>query len=128
MLNETGGHVRKFSSNAGTLKSPFKHAIWRRAGAKQKCIENIERPSRNNLRAARRVDRHDRHAQNSRQSSSVERARETNQARQFKKVDAGFENARFATDRFKKSDNVETVIRKKLPSRNRRMQDGDQRR
>ncbi|MGN8543787.1 hypothetical protein ACQPTN_01280 [Bradyrhizobium sp. 13971] len=42
MLNETGGHVRKFFSNAGTLKNPFKYAIRRRAGAQQKCIENIE--------------------------------------------------------------------------------------
>ncbi|WP_276573479.1 hypothetical protein [Bradyrhizobium sp. BRP56] len=42
MLNETGGHVRKFFSNAATLKNPFKYAIRRRAGAQQKCIENIE--------------------------------------------------------------------------------------
>jgi hypothetical protein len=60
-----------------------------------------------------------------RQSSCVERVRATNQARRFKKVDARFQNARFATDRFKKFDNVELVIRKKLPSRNRRMQDRD---
>ena len=42
-----------------------------------------------------------------------------------KNIDVGFENARLATDRFKKSDNVKMVIRKKLPSRNRRMQDSD---
>ncbi len=42
MLNETGRHIRKFFSNARKLKNPFKYAIWRRACAQQKCIENIE--------------------------------------------------------------------------------------
>ncbi|WP_407169277.1 hypothetical protein [Bradyrhizobium sp. ORS 111] len=42
-----------------------------------------------------------------------------------KKVAARFQNARFTTDRFKKIDNVELVIRKKLPSRFHRMQASD---
>ncbi|WP_244486160.1 hypothetical protein [Bradyrhizobium viridifuturi] len=42
MLNETDGYIRKFFSNARKLKNPFKYAIRRRAGAQQKCIENIE--------------------------------------------------------------------------------------
>jgi hypothetical protein len=56
---------------------------------------------------------------------AVERVRAANQARRFKKVTARFENGRFATDRFKKNDNVELVIRKNLPSRFHRLKASD---
>ncbi|WP_249164176.1 hypothetical protein [Bradyrhizobium jicamae] len=125
MLNETIGHIWKFFGNVRKLKNPFKYAVRRRAGAEQKCIENIERTRRNISRATRCVGHHDRHVQKSRVPSCVERSHAAIQARLTKKVDARFQNARFATDRFKKIDNVDLVIRKKLPSRDRRKQDRD---
>ncbi|WP_246801242.1 hypothetical protein [Bradyrhizobium genosp. L] len=42
MLNETDRNIWKLFRNIRKLKNPFKHAIWRSAGAQQKCIEDIE--------------------------------------------------------------------------------------